>query len=70
MRGEMVYYMTREESSQLVNELDFLFRRTFGDIEKSHEQMLAQVPCSLTLLYQLAQFMPAAVDLTQYFPQR
>lgn len=67
MRGEIVFYMQLEESRRLLNELDFLLRRTYGDIEKSRQQIAAQVPGTLDFLTQLAQFMPTAIDLAPYF---
>jgi len=71
MRGEMVFYMSLDEGRQLVNELDFFFRRVYGeDLVQSHRQITSQVPAVLGLLLQLAQFMPNAVDLTQYLPRK
>lgn len=67
MRGEIVFYMQLEESRRLLNELDFLLRRTYGNIEKSRQQIAAQVPGTLDFLTQLAQFMPTAIDLAPYF---
>lgn len=70
MRGEIVFYIQQEESHRLLNELDFLLRRAYGDVKKNRQQVAAQVPDVLGFLVQLAQFMPTAIDLTPYFPER
>lgn len=71
MRGEMVFYMSQEEGRRMIDELDFLFRRVYGeDISKSRQQLASQVPNILAFLLNLAQFMPGAIDLTQYLPRQ
>jgi len=71
MRGEMVFYVPQDEGRRMIDELDFLFRRVYGeDISKSRQQIASQVPNMLAFLLNLAQFMPGAVDLTQYLPRQ
>ncbi len=71
MHGEMVFYVSQEEGRRMIDELDFLFKRVYGeDISKSRQQMASQVPNMLAFLINLSQFMPGAVDLTQYLPKR
>ena len=70
MRGEIVFYMQLDESRRLLNELDFLLRRTYGDIKKSRQQIEAQVPGVLDFLVQQAQFIPTAIDLSPYFSEK
>ena len=71
MRGELVFYVSQDEGRRMANELDFLLRRVYGeDILKSRQQIVSQVPNMLAFLLNLAQFMPGAVDLTQYLPRQ
>jgi len=71
MRGEMVFYVSQEEGRRMIDELDFLFKRVYGeDISKSNQQIASQVPNMLAFLLNLAQFMPGAIDLAQYLPKR
>ena len=71
MRGEMVFYVSQDEGRRMINELDFLLRRVYGeDVSKSRQQIVSQVPNMLAFLLNLAQFMPGAVDLTQYLPRQ
>lgn len=71
MHGEMVFYVPQEEGRRMIDELDFLFKRVYGeDISKSRQQIASQVPNMLAFLLNLAQFMPGAVDLAQYLPKR
>lgn len=71
MRGEMVFYVSQEEGRRMIDELDFLFKRVYGeDILKSRQQIASQVPNMLAFLLNLAQFMPGAIDLAQYLPKR
>jgi hypothetical protein len=71
MRGEMVFYVSQDESRRMISELDFLLRRVYGeDISKSRQQIASQVPNMLAFLLNLAQFMPGAIDLTQYLPRQ
>ena len=71
MRGEMVFYVSQEEGRRIIDELDFLFKRVYGeDISKNRQQIASQVPNTLAFLLNLAQFMPGAIDLTQYLPSR
>ena len=71
MRGEMVFYVSQEEGRRMIDELDFLLRRVYGeDISKNRPQIASQVPNMLAFLINLAQFMPGAIDLAQYLPGR
>lgn len=71
MRGEMVFYVSQEEGRRMIDELDFLLRRVYGeDISKNRQQVASQVPNMLAFLINLAQFMPGAIDLAQYLPRR
>lgn len=71
MRGEMVFYVSQDEGRRMLDELDFLLRRVYGaDISKSLQQIASQVPNILALLLNLAQFMPGAIDFTQYLPKQ
>jgi len=71
MRGEMVFYVSQDEGRRMIDELDFLLRRVYGeDILKSQQQIVSQVPNMLAFLLNLAQFMPGAIDLTQYLPRQ
>lgn len=70
MRGEMVFYVQQDEGRRMIDELDFLFKRVYGeDLKRNHQQMTSQVPNMVALLLNLAQFMPGAIDLTQYLPR-
>jgi len=69
MRGEIVFYLQLEESRRLLNQLDFLLRRTYGDISKGRMQMVSQVPGVVDFLLQLAQFMPTTIDIASYLPK-
>lgn len=70
MHGEMVFYVPQDEGRRMIDELDFLFRRVYGeDIPKSRQQLASEVPHMLAFLLNLAQFMPGAIDLTQYLPR-
>ena len=71
MRGEMVFYVQQDEGRRMMDELDFLFKRVYGeDLKSSHQKMTSQVPNTVAFLLNLAQFMPGAIDLTQYLPER
>ena len=71
MRGEMVFYVSQDEGRRMIDELDFLFRKVYGeDILKSRQQLASQAPNMLAFLLNLAQFMPGAIDLTQYLPRQ
>lgn len=71
MRGEMVFYVSQDEGRRMIDELDFLFRKVYGeDISKGRQQIASQVPNMLAFLLNLAQFMPGAIDLTQYLPRQ
>lgn len=71
MRGEMVFYVQQEEGQRLMSELDFLFKRVYGeDLTKSQQQMASQVPNVLSFFLNLAQFAPNVIDITQYLSRR
>lgn len=71
MRGEMVFYVPQDEGRRMIDELDFLLRRVYGeDISKSRQQIASQVPNMFAFLLNLAQFMPGAIDLSQYLPKQ
>lgn len=70
MRGEMVFYVQQDEGRQMADELDFLFKKVYGeDLKSSHQRMTTQVPNMVAFLLNLARFMPGAIDLTQYLPR-
>lgn len=70
MRGEMVFYVQQDEGRQMIDELDFLFKKVYGeDLKRSHQKMTTQVPNMVAFLLNLARFMPGAIDLTQYLPR-
>lgn len=69
MRGEMVFYVPQEEGRRMIDELDFLIRKVYGEnVAQNRQQIASQIPNMLAFLLNLVQFMPGAIDLTQYLP--
>jgi hypothetical protein len=68
LRSELVFYIPQDEARAMLNELDFLFGKAFGDVSKSREQILAQLPSLLALLVQVAGYFPNTIDLEAYLP--
>jgi len=65
MRGEHVFYLEREESLSLLEELDALVRTIYPDIKQSLEEIQEKHPNVLAFMGQLNVLLGASIDRNQ-----